>query len=127
MASGTIQLRCDIPVRDLLCAAIRDYAHAAYPVGGSECAQVARYTLLELATQIEQGITTDAGAVRISRRPRAMLKAALKYYFDRLDQCRQTPSWLQRALLDSVLQGHPVTAVDLARASTADAQQGPAT
>jgi hypothetical protein len=127
MASGKIQLHCDIPVRDLLCSAIRDYAHAAFPVGGSECAQLARYTLLELVTRIEQGISADVGTVAISRRPRAMMRAALGYYFDRLDQHQQAPSVQQRALLASLLQEHPVTAVDLARARAADARQDRAT
>jgi hypothetical protein len=80
MATAKINLQCDPPVRDILCLAIRDYAHAAYPEGGSECAQVARYTLLDLAAQIEAGINPDSGAVLISRRPRAMVKAAITYY-----------------------------------------------
>jgi hypothetical protein len=54
-----IKLCCDVTVRDVLCTAIREYAHAAYPEGGSECAQVARYTLLELAAEIVAGITVD--------------------------------------------------------------------
>ena len=49
MANAKITLQCDIPVRNILCAAIRDYACAACPEGGSECAQVARYTLPDLA------------------------------------------------------------------------------
>jgi hypothetical protein len=125
MARGNLRIQCDIPVRDLLCGAIRDYAHAAYPVGGSECAQVARYTLLELAGQIEQGITAETGSVHISRRPRAMVKAALAYYFDRLDHESGTSSPQQRALLESLLKECAVTAADVARARTADAQSGP--
>jgi hypothetical protein len=122
MASGNIQLQCDIPVRDLLCGAIRDYAHAAYPVGGSDCAQVARYTLLELAARIEQGISPDTGSVQVSRRPRAMVKAALDYYFDRLDQQTGTASLQQRALLESLLKESPVNVADLDRARAIDAQ-----
>jgi hypothetical protein len=52
MATRKIVLCCDIPVRDILCAAIREYAHAAYPEGGSDCAQLAPYTLLELAAAV---------------------------------------------------------------------------
>ena len=58
-----IKLCCDVTVRDVLCTAIREYAHAAYPEGGSECAQVARYTLLELAADIDAGITDDGETV----------------------------------------------------------------
>ncbi len=122
MASTKIRLRCDVPVRDLLCAAIRDYAHAAYPAGGSDCAQVARYTLLELAAQIEQGISEQVQELDISRRPRAMVRAALQYYFDRQDDISQASSLQQRALLATLLQEQPVSAADLARARAADAR-----
>jgi len=56
MASRLLTLRCDVAIRDLLCRAIREYAHAAYPEGGSDCAQVARYTLLEAASAIDAAI-----------------------------------------------------------------------
>lgn len=120
MASAKIRLRCDVAIRDLLCVAIRDYAVAAYPTGGSDCAQVARYTLLELADQIEQGINDHAHELEISRRPRAMVRAALGYYFDRQDHASQAHSSRQRDLLTALLQEQPVSAADLAQARAAD-------
>lgn len=127
MATGNILIQCDLVVRDLLCGAIRDYALAAYPPGGSECAQVARYTLLELATRIEQGISTDDGTVEISRRPRAMVKAALEYFCDRFEQGAVCGSARQRALLATLLQGQRVTASELAQARAEDAGAAPPT
>jgi hypothetical protein len=121
MAAGKINLQCDTAVRDILCTAIRDYAHAAYPTGGSECAQVARYTLLELAREIEAGIREDNGALLISRRPRAMLGAALEYYFDRLDQAGQGTSLFQRELMAGLLKEQAVSRVELLAAQAADA------
>jgi hypothetical protein len=121
MAAGRINLQCDTVVRDILCTAIRDYAHAAYPVGGSECAQVARYTLLDLAREIEDGICEGNGSVLISRRPRAMIKAALEYYFDRLDQAQQDTSLYQRKLMAGLLKEQAVSRVDLDAAQVADA------
>ena len=122
MASAKIHLRCDVPVRDLLCSAIRDYAFAAYPAGGSDCAQVARYTLLELADQIEQGINEHVHELAISRRPRAMVRAALQYHFDRQDDASRASSLQQRDLMAALLQERPVSAADLARARAADAR-----
>jgi hypothetical protein len=120
MAAKKIILHCDIPVRDIVCSAIRDYAHAAYPDGGSECAQVARYTLLELADQINAGINDDSHAVEISRRPRAMVKAAFEYYFNRLDEEEGVTSSRQRQLFIELLGEKPLTLDALQRAAEED-------
>ena len=120
MASRRILLRCDIPARDILCTAIREYAHAAYPEGGSECAQVARYTLLELAAEISDGISEEKVSVEISKRSKPMIKAALEYYFDRQDNACGTSSMHQRELFISLLNGVPVTRVELEASVTAD-------
>jgi len=120
MTARKITLHCDVTVRDVACAAIRDYAHAAYPDGGSECAQVARYTLLELAADIEAGITEHSETIEISKRPRAMVKAAFEYYFNRLDEARGMTSTRQRRLLVELLEGKTVTSSELQAAAAAD-------
>ena len=120
MASRKIILRCDIPARDILCTAIREYAHTAYPEGGSECAQVARYTLLELASEINAGISEENISVEISKRPKQMVKAALEFYFDRQDEERGATSKHQRELFVSLLSGEPLTRVELKAAVAAD-------
>ncbi len=120
MAAGTITIACDDEVRDILCRAIRDYAFAAYPRGGSDCAQVARYTLLELASQIETGIAGGRVTVEISKRPRAMIKAAVQYHFDRADMDNGAGSQRQRELFTELLHGIPVTRDRLAAAIAAD-------
>ena len=120
MANARINIQCDIPVCNILCTAIRDYAYAAYPEGGSECAQVARYTLLELATQIETGIDHDAASVQISRRPRAMVRAAIAWFYDRQDMEQGGESVQQRARLLSLLQGERVGQAELEQAASED-------
>lgn len=120
VARKKIKLCCDPEVRDILCTAIREYAHTAYPAGGSECAQVARYTLLELAAGIEAGITGKNQSIEVSKRPRAMLRAALEYYFNRSDESLGLTSTHQRALFDSLLQEQPVMRSDLEVALYAD-------
>ena len=120
MAARKIKLSCDVTVKNILCAAIREYACAAYPEGGSECAQVARYTLLELAADIDAGITGDNETIEVSKRPRAMVKAALEYYFNRADEVQGADSRQQRALFDSLLQEQKVTRLDLQAARVAD-------
>jgi hypothetical protein len=120
MPSATITLQCDLAVKEILCRAIREYAHAAYPEGGSDCAQVARYTLLELAQQIDAGITTESLRVEISRRPRAMVKAAIEYFFDRRDAASGASSVRQRELMNGMLRGRVVTGEEMAAAVAAD-------
>ncbi|MGB5539945.1 MAG: hypothetical protein WBO37_07660 [Gammaproteobacteria bacterium] len=125
MATGKLTLACDGMIGEILCIAIREYAHAAYPPGGSDCAQVARYTLLELANQIETGSAGAAGVVEISRRPRAMIRAAVQYHFDRADAEHDAMSVHQRALFDELLREVPVTRERLEAALAADRASRP--
>lgn len=118
-----IKLGCDVIIKDILCHAIREYAHAAYPESGSECAQVARYTLLELAAEIDAGISADNETIEVSKRPKAMVKAALEYYFNCADEKQGLTSLHQRALFDSLLQEQPVTRSELEAAITADSHE----
>jgi len=120
MAARKIILHCDVAVRDIVCMAIREYAYAAYPDGGSECVQVARYTLLELAADIEAGITEHSHSVEISKRPRAMVKAAFEYYFNRMDEVQGVTSTHQRQLLAELLEEKPVTTAELQAAVVRD-------
>jgi hypothetical protein len=120
MAAKKITLHCDVAVRDIVCSAIREYAHAAYPEGGSECAQVARYTLLELADGINNGINDECHSVEISRRPRAMVKAAFEYHFNRLDAAKGGNSARQRQLFNELLGGQPLMLADLQAAIEED-------
>jgi len=59
--------------------AIEVYAHAAYPVGGSDCAQVSRDALL-VSAKAFSSIETD-GIVQVRKRQRRPLKAAVDWYF----------------------------------------------
>ncbi len=124
MPAKTLLLQCDVTVRDILCTALREYAHAAYPEGGSECAQVARYTLLQAADTIEAGISDETGEVQVSRRLRTNLKAALEYWFDRRDEQTCASSVQQRTHFAELLKGSPLCAADLEAARLADRAAG---
>jgi hypothetical protein len=56
--------------------AIRAYAHAAYPDGGSECAQVSRSALLDTADLCRHH---DGGPLRLRRRQLPLLRAAVRW------------------------------------------------
>ena len=71
-----LRVHCDRPTAQAFATAVRAYAEAAYPPGGSECAQVAHQTLLDTASACE--IHTD-GALRLRKRQLPMLRAAVRW------------------------------------------------
>ncbi len=124
MAARTLVLHCDNSIREILSRAIREFARAAYPEGGSECAQVARYTLLNVASGIDAAIESNAGEVLLSRRIRPNLKAALDYHFDLNDAASGHGSTVQRGLFAGLLKGEAVNVTDLGAARAADVNAG---
>jgi len=69
---------CDHSIAQALGQAVHAYVNAAYPQGGSECAQVARTTLLDTA---EQCFAHRAGVLRLRRRQLSQLRAATRWWF----------------------------------------------
>jgi hypothetical protein len=62
-----------------LSRALRIYAEAAWPPGGSDCAQASRESLLGVADAIEQAQQSTPGRAEFSRRQKATFRAALEY------------------------------------------------
>lgn len=79
MAGKLMTLELDTGLQQTLCEAVRLYAEAAYPPGGSECAQVARESLLTAASSIHEQCAEN-GHAEVSRRLRVQLKSALDYF-----------------------------------------------
>lgn len=101
-------LHCPLSVVETLCDAIQLYASAAYPPGGSECAQSAREAMLNAALKLEQQFDPKTDTTRMSRRISTHVKSAIEYYFDQVarhDDGQQT----RKALALSVLKGQTVT------------------
>lgn len=81
----TISMTAPVPLFQTLSDAIQYYADAAYPEGGSECAQTSRAGLLDVAQIINEHIASEKiiseqTTIEISRRIKSHLKAAIKYY-----------------------------------------------
>ena len=76
----TISLTGPVPALQLISDVIQHYADAAYPAGGSECAQTARAGLLDTAEKINQQVEQGLMPVTISRRIKSHIKAAIQYY-----------------------------------------------
>lgn len=95
---------------------IETYVDAAYPPGGSECAQSAREALLTAAARLQHEYDSANGTVSVSRRIKAHLKAALSYYSDSQQQNRQVQ--LQREQLLKCLDGADITDESWLMAST---------
>lgn len=65
-----------------LIAVLRRYAEAAWPPGGSECAQASRESLLSTADALEAALGKDPGSLAYKRRQRAVFRAALEYHLE---------------------------------------------
>lgn len=79
----TISMTGPVPALQAMSIAIQGYADAAYPLGGSDCAQTARAGLLDTAEKIDQQVgrgQTGNVQVTISRRIKSHIKAAIQYY-----------------------------------------------
>ena len=103
-----IPLQCSKEVKDIICLALRNYAHKAFPDASSPCQMVSRDSLLNSANDIEQQFSR-AGSAAYSSRMRAMLKAAIKFHFDVIDEKAQAYGQLQYELIMAVCKGEPVT------------------
>ena len=66
-----------------LATVIKYYAHAAFPVGGSECAQATRESLLDMAQRLDM---TVEQSFALNRRQVPMLKSAITWYFSEVKQ-----------------------------------------
>ncbi len=78
MKRKTVFIPCDGMTAQLLATAILAYAGAAYPAGGSDCAQVARAALLDAATECDRH---ESGGLALRRRQLALLRACVRWYF----------------------------------------------
>ena len=101
MRRKTLTVPAGPRARHMLAAAIRTFAEAAYPPGASECAQVARESLLTTAETIDQ--SCDGAAV--SSRQRSLLKQAVTWYFTEVSP--ETPPEQVQGLLE-LLRGNAV-------------------
>jgi len=81
------QISCDQDTASLLGTVIRSYGDAAFPPGGSECAQASREALHGIAGNIENHAASDGALV--SSRQRRLLRSAVSWYFNEVEVSRQ--------------------------------------
>ena len=76
MRTKTRELMCDGEQARALARVIHAYTDAAFPAGGSECAQVSRAALRETAAQCE---AHAGGTLSLRRRQLPLLRAAVHW------------------------------------------------
>lgn len=74
-----VEFDCDADSAGKLADAIRAYTEAAYPRGGSECAQVAREALFDAAAHCA---AHPGGPLSLNKRQLPMLRSALHWWVD---------------------------------------------
>jgi hypothetical protein len=111
MAGRQLQLDCGARSCAWLCEAIVAYAEAAFPPGGSECAQASRESLTSLAAgwRAEQAAT---GKITLRSRQRPLLRSAVTTYFEQLAELPpdQAAQWRDRLL--ALLRGEAIADED---------------
>ncbi len=104
-----ITLQCSRSLLDVLLIALTQYAHAAYPPGGSECAQASHESLLNQVNSIKQSWQSDQGQAKMNKRIRVMAKSALKYYCEGLAESGNGHAEAREALLLAMIKGNRVS------------------
>jgi hypothetical protein len=79
-----------------LADAVVAYAHAAFPEGGSECAQVSREALLDTAKRCRDH---RGGTLPLRKRQLAQLRAAVDWYFAEAPEASAEDGEALKALL----------------------------
>jgi hypothetical protein len=82
MRQRIVEIDLPTDLSGVLADAITAYAHAAFPDGGSECAQVSREALLETARQVH---AHPGGTIGLRKRQMPQLRAAVNWYFAEID------------------------------------------
>lgn len=96
MKQRIVDVDCDAASARELARALRAYADAAYPPGGSECTQVARSTLLDTAAGCEQH---SGGALPLRRRQLPILRSAVRWWLsENADLCVESARGLEHLL-----------------------------
>ena len=78
MKQKRVTVSCEPEAARRLAEAVRAYAHAAFPPGGSECAQVSREALLDTASHCD---THPGGELALRKRQMPQIRAAVRWYF----------------------------------------------
>ncbi|MGD8956619.1 MAG: hypothetical protein PVJ03_04745 [Chromatiaceae bacterium] len=99
MRQKTVTFMCDAAAAQQLAMMVRAYVDAAYPRGGSECAQAAREALEDAAARCERH---PGGQLTLRKRLLPQLRAALRWFAG-----EQRPSRVaSAAVLESILNHH---------------------
>ncbi len=78
MKQKHVTVSCESEAARHLAEAVRAYAHAAFPPGGSECAQVSREALLDTASHCDMH---PGGELALRKRQMPQIRAAVRWYF----------------------------------------------
>jgi len=69
----------DRQVAEQIAQAISSYAYAAYPPGGSECAQASHQSLLDIADKVYQ--SSFGAELILKKRQLPMVKSAINWFY----------------------------------------------
>ena len=114
-----IEIHGPAELQHIIVAALELYAQQAFPDSGSPCQMVSREALLEAANKFAAHYQ-QAGTGIISSRMRAMLKAAIKFYYHLQMEQQNRSTHHQCELLLAMCRGKVTTQQDLLHAREMD-------
>jgi len=114
-----IELCCSASITANILGALRNYVDVAFPAGSSDCALVARESLLDTVRDLEMQRQNGA-ACHYNGRLRALVKEAVKLHYQLLAHDLGQDCAAQCAVVLDACQGLAVTDADLQAARERD-------
>ena len=118
--SRHIAISCSNTVKDILCEALKSYAHAVLPENEAGQYGATRHQMLNVIRNLE---TTGADAdevLLIDQSYKGPCVAAIHHHYSRIYQTLNTPVAQQKQLLLDLLQGVPACDLELESALQRD-------
>ena len=116
MKQKTIQLKCSTSVKNILCEAVRNYAHLSYPETQKKEKNIPKQDLLNTISHIEDAFSRDPKYVVINKDFYNDYQAAINHHYDRIHHELNANVDEQRKLMLNLLNGHPAQDYELDQA-----------
>lgn len=102
-----ITISCSSTVKDILCEALKSYAHDVLPDKDAGQYGATRHQLLNVIRHIETSCTDCGDALLIDHHYKGPCVAAIHHHYSRIYQTLHSPVAEQKQLMLDVLQGIP--------------------
>ena len=107
MADKNISIECSKVIKNILCEALRNYAHFSEEVKMQPNADEIKKQALNLASHIEQQFNGNNPLISFSTDYEELIRQAINYHYDRINHLLDANLLEQRKLMLNLLNGAP--------------------